>query len=84
LAQVINLQDALSARTQRPPPLSSAGQPGAKGDVYRAILLLDIAVQQAHLLVRTVPDASQRQHLEMQLATIEKLIHVARHMASAL
>ena len=62
-----------------------AGQPSAtKDDVHRAILLLDIAAQQARLLVREIADPSRRESFQAQIATIEQLLEIARGMASKL
>lgn len=64
---------------------SFAGQPSIpKDDIYRAILLLDIAAQQARLLVREIADPSRRENFETQIATIEQLLQIARDMASKL
>lgn len=56
----------------------------SKDDVHRAILLLDIAAQQARLLVKEIADPSRRESFEAQIATIEQLLQIARDMASRL
>lgn len=64
---------------------SAASQPSiSKQDVRRAILLLDIAAQQARLLVKEISDPLRRENFEAQIATIEQLLQIARHMASEL
>jgi hypothetical protein len=50
--------------------------------VQRSILLLDLAAQQARLLMREISDVPRRQNLESQISIIEKQLHVARQMAS--
>lgn len=55
-----------------------------KDDVQRAILLLDIAAQQARLLVREIADPSRRETFESKIAAIEQLLQIARDMASKL
>lgn len=50
--------------------------------VQRSILLLDLAAQQARVLMREIPDATRRQNLESQISIIERQLHVARQMAS--
>lgn len=55
-----------------------------KEDVYRSILLLDIAAQRARLLVKEISDPSRRENFEAQITTIEQLLQIARQMASNL
>lgn len=50
--------------------------------VQRSILLLDLAAQQARVLMREIPDATRRKNLESQISIIERQLHVARQMAS--
>ncbi|WKA28806.1 hypothetical protein [Bradyrhizobium roseum] len=50
--------------------------------VQRSILLLDLAAQQARLLMREIPDATRKQNLESQIGIIEQQLQVARQMAS--
>jgi hypothetical protein len=54
----------------------------AREIVHRSILLLDLAAQQARLLVREVSDPPRRATLEAQITSIEQQLHVAREMAS--
>jgi hypothetical protein len=98
MSQVINIQDARYSRAALEQPsaekigakahdtgFSAASQPSiSKGDVHRAILLLDIAAQQARLLVREIADPPRRKNFEAQIATIEQLLQIAREMASKL
>jgi hypothetical protein len=48
-----------------------------KEDVFRAILLLDLAIQQAHLLVKRISDASPRIRFEAKITKIEELLQLA-------
>ena len=98
MSEVIDIWNARYSRaaSERPSPntlganvrgtsFGAAGHPGlAKEEVHRAILLLDMAAQQARLLVREIADPSRRESFEAQIATIEQLLQVARHMASKL
>ena len=84
MAQVIPLREARRARAQREPYPSKAGHMGVTADIHRAIGLLEFGAERAHLLVRKVPDPFQRKNFEAQLATIEKLIQVARGLAMSL
>lgn len=52
--------------------------------VRRSILLLDLAAQQARVLLREISDAPRRQNLESQIVIIEQQLHVARQMASSM
>lgn len=58
--------------------------PVSREDVRRAILLLDIAAQQARLLVKKISDPSRRENFEAQVVGIEQLLQLARQMASDL
>lgn len=98
MSEVIDIRDARYSRTASEPPSPNtiganvhgtsfgvADQPWVpKDDVHRAILLLDIAAQQARLLVREIANPSRRENFEAQIATIEQLLHIARDMASKL
>ena len=53
-----------------------------KEEVHRSILLLGLAAQLSHFLVREVSDPPRRTNLEAQIKTIERQLHVARQMAS--
>lgn len=55
-----------------------------KEKVHRSILLLDLAAQQARVLVREISDEPRRLNLESQIGIIEQQLHVARQMASNL
>jgi hypothetical protein len=95
MAQVISIEDALSARTKPGPyfpgvhvaefgrvrPFVSSQQSVTKENVYRAILLLDLAAQHARLLVKAISDPSRTRNLEAQIAGIEELIQHARDLA---
>lgn len=96
MAQVIMLdQEVLRARStqesrsfqvfgvgiQAPaPPVASRKSPRSE-DVYRAILLLELAAQHARLLVKHIPDSSRRMSFEAQIAAIDRLLQIARDMA---
>jgi hypothetical protein len=93
MAQVIVLQNALHTRTGMQPhpstpdlpvcastPPLAQREPG-KEDVDRAILFLDIAARQARLLVMEINNPSRRENFETQIATIERLLHLARSMS---
>lgn len=53
-------------------------------EVFRSILLIDLAAQQAGVLSAQISDPTQREQWEAQLANIERLIKLARKMAQAL
>ncbi len=53
-----------------------------KVKVDRSILLLDLAAQQARVLMREISDAPRRQNLESQISIIEQQLQIARQMAS--
>jgi hypothetical protein len=61
-------------------PIASRQSPGSE-DVYRAILLLDLAAQHARLLVKHIPDSPRRMNFEAQIAVIDHLLQIARGMA---
>jgi hypothetical protein len=96
MSEVISIQDARYSRAalERPSPEKIGAKAGdtsfsvasqrsiSKDDVHRAILLLDIAAQQARLLVREIADPSRRENFGAQIATIEQLLQIARQMAS--
>lgn len=50
-------------------------------DVFRAILLLDLAAQQVRMLVKEVIDPSRRENFHAQIATIEQRLQLARDLA---
>jgi hypothetical protein len=95
MAEVIRIEDALSARAKagshspdacadqfgRAPPPVTARQSARREDVFRAILLLDLAAQHARLLVKETPDPSRREIFEAQISTIEQLLQLARDLA---
>lgn len=62
------------------PPVASRESPGRE-DVYRAILLLDLAAQHARLLVKHISDSSRRTSFDAQITAIERLLQIARDMA---
>ncbi|MES2193871.1 MAG: hypothetical protein V4517_05610 [Pseudomonadota bacterium] len=66
-------------------PLRAAGWPLlSKDDIYRAIFLLDLAAQHARLLVKQIVEPSRRQNFAAKIDAIERLIQIARHLASKL
>ena len=95
MAQLLRIEGALSARAKpesysaeacvarssRVPALVTGEQSARKEDVFRAILLLDLAAQHARLLVKKTSDPSQREAFEAQISTIEQLLQLARDMA---
>lgn len=62
------------------PPVVSQQSPRKK-DVYREILLLDLAAQHARLLVKQISVPARRMDFDAQIATIEELLQLARQMA---
>ena len=62
------------------PPVVGQQSPRKK-DVYRGILLLDLAAQHLRLLVEQISDPSRRMDFDAQIATIEQLLQLARQMA---
>jgi hypothetical protein len=94
MSEVIDIQDVrywrdaspkkISAKAHDTPFSVASQQSISKDDVHRAILLLDIAAQQARLLVREIADPARRENFEAQIATIEQLLQIARDMASKL
>jgi hypothetical protein len=97
MSEIIDIQNARYSRraSERFPKTIGANADGTsfgvaiqrailKDDIQRAILLLDIAAQQARMLVREIDDPSRRENFEAQLATIEQLLQIARDMASKL
>ncbi|MBX9650984.1 MAG: hypothetical protein K2X57_28440 [Xanthobacteraceae bacterium] len=95
MAQVIRLEDAQFARAKagsrspnarvdqfgRAPPPVTGQQSARREDIFRAILLLDLAAQHARLLVKETSDPSRREIFEAQISTIEQLLQLARDMA---
>lgn len=53
----------------------------ARQQVFRSLLLIDLAVQQARLLPKQMLDPAQRKALEAQIAAIERLLQLAREKA---
>jgi hypothetical protein len=95
MAQVISMQDALSTRMKpgsfspdafsaklHPKVAAVAFQQSAtREDVYRAILLLDLAAQQMRVLLRNIADPSRKGDFEKQITAIEEAIQHARDLA---
>jgi hypothetical protein len=95
MAQVISIEDALSARARpgpyfpgvhvaefgRVPPFVSSQQSVTKENVYRAILLLDLAAQQMRLLLKNIADPARKSTFEAQITAIEESIQHARDLA---
>jgi len=59
-------------------------QSKAKAELRDAILLLDLAAQQAHRLVRTIYDPALKKLIEDDLQIIEELLQLARDKTSRL
>jgi len=59
-------------------------QSKAKTDLRDAILLLDLAAQQAHRLVRAINDPALKKLIEGDLQIIEELLQLAREKTSRL
>lgn len=95
MAKVISIEDALSARARPSPyfpgihvaefgqvrPFVSTQQSVTKENVYRAILLLDLAAQQMRLLLKNIADPARKSTFEVQITVIEELIQHARDLA---
>jgi hypothetical protein len=56
-------------------------QSKAKGEVYRAVLMLDLAAQHAHEIAKKIRDPATRQDFDAHIASIEQLLQIARDMA---
>lgn len=96
MSEVINIQEARHWRAAAGSDLLKTIDAGAgtaarhvssqlsmaREIVHRSILLLDLAAQQARLLVREISDPPRRATLEAQITSIEQQLHVARQMAS--
>ena len=95
MAQVINIENALCARMKpgffspeafsgklRPAIAPVVGQQSAtRENVYRAILLLDLAAQQMRLLLKNIADPARKSTFEAQITAIEEAIQHARDLA---
>jgi hypothetical protein len=79
-----NLLETIQAMTVAPTSRDSGQLTIVKEKVHRSILLLDLAAQQARVLVREISDEPRRLNLESQIGIIEQQLHVARQMASNL
>lgn len=85
---------SLGPRQQRPPADVEPGaeltrcvrglRSKARGDIDNAILMLDLAAQHAREIAMRVPDASAKKNFDEHVAMIERLIKLAREMASRL
>ena len=98
MSEVINIQEArywrAAAESHLPKTIGAAtvavtrrisGQLSiVKEKVHRSILLLDLAAQQARLLVREISDPPRRVNLEAQITIIEQQLHIARQLASSI
>ena len=78
-SHLVDTADAVQDAAASPAPGEIAT---VKVKVHHSILLLDLAAQQARLLMREISDAPRRQNLESQISIIEQQLHVARQMAS--
>ena len=56
----------------------------AKAELRDAILLLDLAAQQAHQLIRAINDPALKKLLKHDLSIIEELLQLARGKTSQL
>jgi hypothetical protein len=54
---------------------------GAKEEIYRSILMLDLAAQHARQIAKRVCDPEMKENFDAQIATIEQLLQLARDMA---
>ena len=84
MAQVKSFEDALSARAKPDPYFPGvhvAEKSVTRENVYRAVLLLDLAAQQMRLLLKNIADPARTRTFEAQIAAIEESIQHARDLA---
>jgi hypothetical protein len=53
----------------------------ARGEIDDAVLMLDLAAQHARQIERRLCDSSARKDFDEHIATIERLLQIAREMA---
>ena len=53
----------------------------ARGEIDSAVLMLDLAAQHARVIEKRMCDPSARKDFDEHIATIERLLQVAREMA---
>ena len=56
-------------------------QSKAKGEVCKAVLMLDLAAQHAHQISKKIRDPAAKQDFEAHISSIEHLLQIARDMA---
>jgi hypothetical protein len=56
-------------------------QSKAKGEVFRAVLMLDLAAQHAHEIAKKIRDPATKQNFDAHISSIEQLLQLARDMA---
>jgi hypothetical protein len=56
-------------------------QSKARGEVCKAVLMLDLAAQHAHAISKKILDPAARQNFEAHIWSIEQLLQIARDMA---
>ena len=71
----------ISATVYEKVPEETTQQSLRKEDIFRAILLLDLAGQHARLLVKQIADPARRENFQTQIATIDQLLQLARDLA---
>lgn len=59
-------------------------QSKAKGEIFRCILLLDLAAQHARQIAKRIDDAAASKALAAQITLVEQLLQIAREMAAKL
>lgn len=82
--EAAHVPDTASAIIGAAAPSDSARLTIVKEQIRLSILLLDLAAQQARVLVREISDPRRRQNLEAQITAVEEQIQVVRQMASHL
>ncbi len=95
MSKVVNLQairhsrtapgpcwpNAIDAKARNAPSDNASQLLLLKEEVFRAILLLNLAVEHVRLLLKNVPDPSRGEKLEAQIAPIEQQLKLARQIA---
>ena len=56
-------------------------QSKAKDEVFKAVLMLDLAAQHAHEIAKKIQNPASRQVFDAHVASIEQLLQIARDMA---
>jgi hypothetical protein len=73
--------NAIDAKTRNAPSDDASQLLLLKEEVFRAILLLNVAVQHARLLLKNVSEPSRSENFEAQITTIEQQLKLARQIA---